>query len=211
VATIPLVVVQISAVAAPVTTIAAKITPVAAFRPAILAEVAAIPSCLSIPAIGAVAPKIAPVCAPIAVVGAEVAPVASDIAAVAAEIATIGADVARIPANVAGSPGSHRLRARDRGSTGRERHRDAKCNQCVAKHCEILQGSVGARREHRVVRGSRRLNKWRVKASAHLAFRKKDGIVPRRAGLTRSSGRSALPINGLRPIRGRIDSFADSG
>ena len=48
---------------------------------------------------------------------------------------------------------------------GRERHGHAKCNQCVAKHCEILQRSVGARREHRAVRGGRRMPGRRVKGS----------------------------------------------
>ena len=53
--------------------------------------------------------------------------------------------------------------------------------------------------------------KWRVlRASPYLAFREKDGIVPRRAGPTRFSGPSPFPFKGLRTNRGRSDSFADS-
>jgi hypothetical protein len=62
----------------------------------------------------------------------------------------------------------------------------------------------------RAVRAADEASGAALGASPYLAFRKKGGIVPRRAGPTWSSGPSALPINGLRTIRGRSDSFADS-
>jgi hypothetical protein len=144
VTTIASVAMQISAVAAAIAPIAAQITGIGTLRSAIAAKVTAIFPRLPIPAVGAVASDVAPVCAPISIVGAEVAFVAANVMTVTAEIATIGANIARIAVHVAGSLGRDALRPPDGGRAGGERDRHAKSHQCVAKHCEVLQGSVGA-------------------------------------------------------------------
>ncbi len=165
----------------------------------------------------AIATQILPVAAK-ASVGPDVPAIASKIAMVAAEVASIAAKISSVAANVAvvsanltrplGANG--RLRARDRRKPGSERQGNAECNQFIAKHLEILQNSVGTRPPiapfEEVDEGDGTL----LRASPYLAFREKDGIVPRRAGPTCFRGPSSLPLKGLRTNRGRSDSFADS-
>jgi hypothetical protein len=178
---------------------------------AIATQLPAIVTRLAVSAGGAVAIQLATVAPAIAVVRANVAAVAAQVAAVAAEIATIRADVARVATHLTRSLGCHgRLRARDRRSSCGKRQRHSECHQFVAKHREILQGSVGARLPRRAVRGGRRQLENSVKGLPLLAFRGKYGIVPRRAGPTTLRMARTLRFKGLRTYRGRSDSFADS-
>ena len=117
------------------------------------------------------------------------------VGAIAPEVATVGAAIRDCPSGCRGGrcQVSRRSRRRSRrsdlmsrvsprtspersGATAcaardRSKHqrkvsaRHAECHQCVAKHCEILQRSVGARPHPRAVRGGRRRSGTGVKAS----------------------------------------------
>lgn len=181
----------------------------------IAAKLLAVVARLTVAPIRAVVAQVAPIAAPIPIVGADVTAVTAEVATVAAEIAPIGADVAGIATDVARSLGARggrkgRLRVRGRYRTASKRHREPECNPFIAKHLEILQKSVGTRP---FIAPFEEVDEaeWRVlRDSPYLAFREKDGIVPRRAGPTRFSGPSPLWLKGLRTNRGRSDSFADS-
>jgi len=206
---------QIVTVGAAIAAVTAQIAVVSALVAPIAAKVLAVVARLTVAPIRAVVAKLAPIAAPIPIVGADVAAVTAEVATVAAEIAPIGADVAGIATDIAGSLWAGdgrkaRLRVRDRHRTASKRHREPECNQFIAKHLEILQRSVGTRP---FIAPFEEVDEaeWRVlRDSPYLAFREKDGIVPRRAGPTRFNGPSSLRLKGLRTIRGRSDSFADS-
>jgi hypothetical protein len=154
--TLALVAMEIFAVVAAIAPVAPEIAMVATLRPSVTAKLVAVVAHLALAPRRAILVQLTSVAPAIAIVGADVAATASQIAPIAAEVAPVGTDVARVATHLTG-PLQRRcgLRVRDRGSTGRKRHRDAECNEFVAKHLEILQRSVGARPHHRAVRGGR--------------------------------------------------------
>jgi len=156
-ATLALVVVQIFAVASLVPAIAAKLAMVSATLMAIATELAAVVAHLARASIRAIVAELAAIDAAIAIVGTDVATIVAEVATVAAKIAPIVADIARIAANFTRPlEGRGGLCVRDGGTNYTKRQREAECDQVVAKHREILRGSVGTRPLHRAVRGGRR-------------------------------------------------------
>jgi hypothetical protein len=172
VATLALVVMQVSAVAPAVAAVASQVAMIATRLVAIALQLVAVVARLPVAAVRAIATELTPVLATIAIVGTDVPAVVAEIPAVTAKIAAIGANVATVAADLARSLRAERLRiggclcARDRRSTSDKRRRQSKSNQFVAKHCKILQGSVGTRPLHRAVRGGRRSGKPGVKGFA---------------------------------------------
>jgi hypothetical protein len=138
---------------------------IAALRVSVAMQLVTVVACLAVAPRSAIPVQLTTVAATIAVVGANVPAIAAEISAVAAKVTSIGTDVARVAANLTRSLQRRRgLRAHDRRSTGRKRDRYAECDQFIAKHLEILQRSVGARPQHRAVRGGRRRQTGGVKA-----------------------------------------------
>ncbi|HMA03568.1 MAG TPA: hypothetical protein VKP02_14470 [Gemmatimonadaceae bacterium] len=119
----------------PIASVTAEIALIATLRLAIVAEIPAILPDIRLVSGRAIVSQLAPVGAPVPVVGAEILLVAANVPAIAPHIATVGADVVSIMAHVARPLlATNRLRARDRGGTGRERECQAKRQYRSANH-----------------------------------------------------------------------------
>ena len=142
-------------------------------------------------------------------VGAKVSLVAAKVATVAAKIATVGANVARVAGATSPDRSGATAAARPRSSKHRRKASSPRRVQSIC--CEASSKSSRDRwardRDPRAIRGGRRAGWRHVKASPYLAFREKDGIVPRRAGPTRFRGRVRCDSRAYAHIEGAVTAL----